>query len=177
MRRILPFIIVAVGLAALAVDLLPMNRPGSEPPERIETRLGLDLQGGLRGEYQVIGTEGDPITPEIMGTTRTIIEQRVNATGVAEPIVQTQGSDRISVEIPGVENVEEVRDLIGSTGLLQFVPIPAGQTPPGARSAHPARPRPPLQRQRGRLRAAGLRSTRPAAGGVHAQAGGRAPLQ
>lgn len=131
MRRILPFIIVAVGLAALAVDVLPMNRPGSDPPRPIDTRLGLDLQGGLRGEYQLIATDRQPVTADAMATTRTIIEQRVNATGVAEPIVQTQGSDRISVEIPGVANVEEVRDLLGSTGLLQFVPIPAGQQPPG----------------------------------------------
>lgn len=125
MRRILPFIIVAVGLAALAVDVLPMNRPGSDPPRPIDTRLGLDLQGGLRGEYQLIATDRQPVTAENLATTRTIIEQRVNATGVAEPIVQTQGSDRITVEIPGVANVEEVRDLLGSTGRLDFVPVPA----------------------------------------------------
>ncbi|MBA2570900.1 MAG: protein translocase subunit SecD, partial [Chloroflexi bacterium] len=82
------------------------------------------LQGGLRGEYQVVATDQQAVTAEIMATTRTIIEQRVNATGVSEPIVQTQGSDRISVEIPGVENVEEVRDLIGSTGRLDFVIVP-----------------------------------------------------
>ncbi|MBA2570549.1 MAG: hypothetical protein H0V04_05150, partial [Chloroflexi bacterium] len=83
MRRILPFIIVAVGLAALAVDVLPMNRPGSDPPKPIDTRLGLDLQGGLRGEYQVVATDQQAVTAEIMATTRTIIEQRVNATGVS----------------------------------------------------------------------------------------------
>ncbi|CAN5401938.1 protein translocase subunit SecD [soil metagenome] len=125
MRRILPFLIVAVGLLALAVAVLPIDRPFIDPPRPMETRLGLDLRGGLRGEYQVIATDDQQVTPEILETTRSIIEQRVNATGLSEPIVQTQGANRISVEIPGVENVDQVRDLIGSTGRLDFVPVPA----------------------------------------------------
>ncbi len=125
MRRILPFLIVAVGLLALAFAVLPINRPFIDPPQPMETRLGLDLRGGLRGEYQVLATDDQQVTPEILETTRSIIEQRVNATGLSEPIVQTQGANRISVEIPGVENVDQVRDLIGSTGRLDFVPVPA----------------------------------------------------
>ena len=125
MRRILPFLIVAVGLLALAFAVLPIDRPFSDPPRAMDTRLGLDLRGGLRGEYQVIATDDQPVTAEILATTRSIIEQRVNSTGLSEPIVQTQGTNRISVEIPGVENVDQVRDLIGSTGRLDFVPVPA----------------------------------------------------
>jgi preprotein translocase subunit SecD len=125
MRRVIPFLIVAVGLAALAIDTLPnLTRPGSDPPQAIETRLGLDLQGGLRGEYQAYSTDGRTPSTGDMATIRSIIERRVNATGVAEPIVQTQGADRIVVEIPGVANPEEVRRLIGSTGRLDFVPLP-----------------------------------------------------
>jgi len=124
MRRILPFLIVAVGLLALAVAVLPINRPFIDPPQPMDTRLGLDLRGGLRGEYQVIATDDQQVTLEILEKTRSIIEQRVNATGLSEPIVQTQGANRISVEIPGVENVDEVRDLIGATGRLDFVPVP-----------------------------------------------------
>jgi len=129
MRRILPFLIVAVGLLALAVAVLPINRPLTDPPQPMDTRLGLDLRGGLRGEYQVIATDDQQVTPEILETTRSIIEQRVNATGLSEPIVQTQGANRISVEIPGVENVDQVRDLIGSTGRLDFVPVPPEFSP------------------------------------------------
>jgi preprotein translocase subunit SecD len=127
MRRLLPFIIVAVGLAALLVDFAPnLQRPGTDTanPEVIETRLGLDLRGGLRGEYEAIAEGGQAITPGDMATIRTIIENRVNASGVAEPIVQTQGQNRIVVEIPGVRDVEAVRRLIGSTGRLDFVPLP-----------------------------------------------------
>jgi preprotein translocase subunit SecD len=124
MRRLIPFIIVAVGLAALAVDLLPITRPGTDPPQPVETRLGLDLQGGLRGEYQAFSEDGRTPTTGDMATIRSIIERRVNATGVTEPVVQTQGTDRVIVEIPGVSNEDEVRGLIGATGRLDFVPLP-----------------------------------------------------
>src|SRR5918999_1155985 len=126
MRRFLPTLIVAIGLAALALNVLPLQRPFSDPPEQIDTRLGLDLQGGLRGEYRAIGTTDRPVTRENLADIRTIIENRINQYGVAEPIVQTQGVDRIVVEIPGVTNVDDVRRLIGSTGLLEFVGVTPG---------------------------------------------------
>ena len=72
----------------------------------IETKLGLDLIGGLRGEYQLVATDNQAITPDVLKQTRTIIETRVNSTGVAEPNVQTAGGDRISVELPGAANEE-----------------------------------------------------------------------
>jgi preprotein translocase subunit SecD len=136
MRRFLPVIVVAVALLALAVDVLQLPRPWSSdpcaPPSDvagcIDTRLGLDLQGGLRGEYRAIPTADHPVSADDMQTIKTIIENRINAFGVAEPVVQTQGTDRIVVEIPGVNDVEAVRQLIGSTGRLDFVPIPAGST-------------------------------------------------
>src|SRR3989304_3116747 len=132
MRRLIPFLIVAVGLLALAVDVLPeFPRPGADPPAFAETRLGLDLQGGLGGEYQAFTADGSTPAKGDMETIRTIIENRVNASGVAEPVVQTLGSDRIVVELPGATDQQEIRRLIGSPGRLDFVPIPTGTTPPG----------------------------------------------
>jgi preprotein translocase subunit SecD len=128
MRRALPILILVVGLAAIAIDFLPLDRPFSDPSAQIDTRLGLDLQGGLRGEYRALATADHPISAGDMATIRTIIENRINQYGVAEPLVQTQGSDRIVVEIPGVTNEQDVRKLIGSTGRLDFVPIPRGTT-------------------------------------------------
>jgi preprotein translocase subunit SecD len=123
MRRLLPLFIVAIGLVALAINFVPnMPRPFGEGV--IETRLGLDLQGGLRGEYRAIATADRPVDQEALSDIRTIIENRINQYGVAEPIVQTQGADRIVVEIPGVTDQQQVRNLIGSTGRLEFVPIP-----------------------------------------------------
>ncbi|MFV2063318.1 MAG: protein translocase subunit SecD [Chloroflexota bacterium] len=124
MQRVLPFVILGVFVVALAAAVLPLPRPGGDAGETLETRLGLDLIGGLRGEYQVVATDAQEVTPEILEQTRTIIESRVNATGVAEPIVVTQGQDRISVELPGIEEEGDIRRLIGTTGILEFVPVP-----------------------------------------------------
>ena len=136
MRRGLPILILVIGLAAFAVDFLPLSRPLSEPPQPIETRLGLDLQGGLRGEYRALPAAGAPVDAEALANIRSIIENRINQYGVSEPIVQTQGFDRIVVEIPGVTNEQDVRNLIGSTGRLDFVEVPparAGEVIAGQR--------------------------------------------
>jgi preprotein translocase subunit SecD len=133
MRRILPWLVLAIAVAALAIDFLQLPRPFSTDPCApptdtagcIDTRLGLDLQGGLRGEYQAVPTSDHPVvTADDLAAIRTTIENRINQYGVAEPVIQTQGSDRIVVEIPGVTDVEAVRALIGSTGRLDFVEVP-----------------------------------------------------
>ena len=114
MRRALPIFVIVVFVIALLVSLWPS----------VETKLGLDLIGGLRGEYQLVATDNQPITKDILEQTRSIIEARVNSTGVSEPNVQTAGSDRISVELPGATNEEQIRNLIGTTGRLDFVAVP-----------------------------------------------------
>ena len=128
MRKTTPFLILAVGLLALAIDLLPnlkLPNTGAEGGFRpIETKLGLDLRGGLRVEYQVQPVDGVTPTAVDVATIRDIIERRVNSTGVAEPLVQTQGTDRIVVELPGVSDPDAVRSLLGTTGRLDFVPLP-----------------------------------------------------
>ena len=124
MQRVLPFLVLALFIVALVVAFVPLPRSWSDTGGNVETKLGLDLIGGLRGEYQVVATDAQPVTPEILEQTRTIIENRVNATGVAEPIVVTQGADRISVELPGVEDEADIRSLIGTTGVLEFMPVP-----------------------------------------------------
>ena len=139
MRRFLPILIVVVGLAALAIDFLPLHRPLSDPPAPIDTRLGLDLQGGLRGEYRALPARRRRRSRRGDGRrSATIIENRINQYGVAEPIVQTQGGDRIVVEIPGVTNEQDVRGLIGSTGRLDFVEVPPARASRGdPRRQHP----------------------------------------
>jgi preprotein translocase subunit SecD len=130
MRRALPILIVLVGLVALVVDFVPgLTLPFGGPdgsPRTVETKLGLDLEGGLRVVYQAQPVEGKAPTQADMAVIRDIMEQRVNAVGVAEPVVQTQGADRIVVELPGVDNPQVVRDLVGQTGRVEFVPIPPG---------------------------------------------------
>ncbi len=51
---------------------------------------------------------------------RTTLMNRVNELGVSEPIVQRQGIDRINVQLPGVQNSAEVKDLLGKVATLEF---------------------------------------------------------
>ena len=92
----------------------------------LETKLGLDLQGGLRIEYQVLPAEGKTPTRDDLNVLRQIIINRVDKSGVAEPQVVIQGDDRVIVEMPGVQNADQIRNLVGTTGRLDFVPL--GQT-------------------------------------------------
>jgi preprotein translocase subunit SecD len=72
----------------------------------------------------------------------TTLRNRVNALGVSEPIVERQGLDRINVQLPGIENAAEVKDIVGKVATLEFRledttdnPYEAAQTgrvPPGA---------------------------------------------
>jgi preprotein translocase subunit SecD len=133
-RKTGPILIVVIGLLALIVDFWPnLTLPAltsGEAPRKIETKLGLDLQGGLKVEYRV-HPNGDKVpTAGEVEVVKQIIERRVNATGVSEPVVVTSGTDRIVVEVPGISDTAAIRKLVGQTGQLQFVPIP-GATPPG----------------------------------------------
>lgn len=49
-----------------------------------------------------------------------IVENRINGTGTTEPSIQQQGKDRISIQIPGLQNPEQVKVLLGSTAKLTF---------------------------------------------------------
>jgi protein-export membrane protein SecD len=84
-------------------------------------RQGLDLQGGLQVLLAADVPEGEPVSPDDMTAARQIISQRVNALGVAEPLVQVEGERRILVELPGIDNPDEAIDLIQETALLEFV--------------------------------------------------------
>jgi preprotein translocase subunit SecD len=133
-RRAGPILIAVIGIAALILDFWPsLSLPalsGDQGSRKIETRLGLDLQGGLKVEYRVDPTGGKAPSLGDVEVVKGIIERRVNATGVSEPVVVTSGSDRIVVEVPGVSDTATIRKLVGQTGQLVFVPIPQGMTPP-----------------------------------------------
>ena len=85
--------------------------------------LGLDLQGGVMVRLEA--PEGT--TQEEMEAAKSVIENRINALGVAEPEVRLEGNNRISVELPGVEDAEEAVRVIGTTAKLQFVRYDNGE--------------------------------------------------
>lgn len=84
-------------------------------------KLGLDLKGGIHLEYEAdLSQIGDKDKTEVMEGLRDVIERRVNIFGVTEPIVQIYGQDRIAVELPGVESIDDAINWIGKTPLLEF---------------------------------------------------------
>ena len=132
MRKAGPILIFIIGILALLVDFVPrLALPDSQSPDGswrpIVTKLGLDLSGGLRVEYQALPVDGIKPTPQNMAVIKDIVERRVNQTGVSEPVVTTQGNDRIVVEMPGVTDPESIRRLVGQTGRLDFVPLGSTQ--------------------------------------------------
>jgi len=84
-------------------------------------KLGLDLQGGTHLVY-----EGDMANiasgdrKDAMNSVRNVIERRVNGFGVAEPIVQVAGDNRLNVELPGIKNIDDAVKQIGLTPFLDF---------------------------------------------------------
>lgn len=96
---------------------IPVNRD-------FKTKLGLDLKGG---SHLVFETDTAKIKKEdieeAISSARDTIERRVNFFGISEPSVQTLKSGqkyRISVDLPGIEKVDEAVKLIGQTAQLQF---------------------------------------------------------
>ncbi|MFA7142231.1 MAG: protein translocase subunit SecD [Candidatus Paceibacterota bacterium] len=84
--------------------------------------LGLDLKGGVHLEYSADLSQVKKEEKEnAMQGLRDVIERRVNIYGVTEPIVQIYGSDRVVVELPGVESIDDAIDWIGETPLLEFL--------------------------------------------------------
>ncbi len=74
----------------------------------------------------------------------TIIRNRVNELGVAEPQVQRQGSERIVVQLPGVQDTARAKEILGATATLEFRMVntdadvrdaAAGRVPPGSQLA------------------------------------------
>ncbi|HUN23808.1 MAG TPA: protein translocase subunit SecD [Anaerolineales bacterium] len=95
-------------------------------------RQGLDLQGGLQVLMESDVADPSAVTRESMDKAKQIIESRVNALGVTEPVVQLQGNNRISVELPGISNVDEAIALVKQTALLEFVSVGRQNIPAGA---------------------------------------------
>jgi preprotein translocase subunit SecD len=88
---------------------------------RFPVRLGLDLQGGLQVLLEADVPQDQEVTQDAMDTARQIVDRRVNAIGVTEPLVQVEGNRRILVELPGIEDTQEAISLIQETALLEFV--------------------------------------------------------
>lgn len=119
------WLVIIVAIAIVAGWMVWPDNPGLDIEalglERdIEVQQGLDLQGGSRVLLEATVIDDD-FSQEELNATRQIVERRVNGLGVTEAVVQTQGSNRIIVELPGVSDRELALSTIQGTGLLEFV--------------------------------------------------------
>lgn len=92
--------------------------------DKLKINLGLDLQGGAHLVYEADvsrveqGKEG-----EALDGIQDVIKKRIDAYGVSEPVVQTSkvgGSHRLIVELPGVDDIQEAKNMIDKTPILEF---------------------------------------------------------
>lgn len=129
-RKLLLLVVVFLTLGALFVITDEKQFP---------TKFGLDIQGGMHLVLEAKDTEKIKVTPEVMQSVIAVVRNRVDATGVNEPVIQRKGERQVLVEMPGIKDPDAARQLLGKTAHLTFWELPAGvQTPgPGTGSASP----------------------------------------
>lgn len=89
-------------------------------PIKGKVRLGLDLRGGVHIILQATETPGNPVTSDSVDRLLAVLRSRIDQYGIAEPVIQRQGEDRIAIDLPGIEDPEAALELIGRTAVLEF---------------------------------------------------------
>ncbi|MDY6893291.1 MAG: protein translocase subunit SecD [Chloroflexota bacterium] len=122
-RLVIIVALLAISLSALLVKeyhipLLGDRGYGDNP---MGMSLGLDLSGGTHLVYKAdLSQIGNETAVDAVQGVMEIISRRVDAYGVSEPSIQKMGSDRISVQLPGIRDMDAAVNLIGSTAQLDF---------------------------------------------------------
>ncbi|AFZ26913.1 protein-export membrane protein, SecD/SecF family [Cylindrospermum stagnale PCC 7417] len=107
-RSLLVLILVLVIAAIAVIATIPIP-------------LGLDLRGGSQLTIQVKPTAEIPrITERELEGVKKVVEGRINGLGVSEPVIQTVGTDKILVQLPGVNDPEQAERVLGGTAQLEF---------------------------------------------------------
>lgn len=92
--------------------------------DKPKINLGLDLQGGIHLEYKADTSQvANGQVGDAMQAVQDVIERRVNAFGVAEPVVYTTksgGEQRLVVELAGVKDINQAKQMISETPFLEF---------------------------------------------------------
>jgi protein-export membrane protein SecD len=89
--------------------------------------LGLDLQGGMHLVLEVDRSRmNEAEAKDAVDRAMEVLRSRIDQFGVAEPLVQKQGEDRIVIQLPGLTDRERALELIGKTALLEFKLVRTG---------------------------------------------------
>ncbi|MGD1901026.1 MAG: protein translocase subunit SecD [Geitlerinemataceae cyanobacterium] len=88
---------------------------------QVGLRLGLDLQGGTQLTIQVqTNEEVQTIGSRELEAVLVVVRNRVDTLGVSEPVVQTVGTDRVLVQLPGIDDPAQAERVLGGTAQLDF---------------------------------------------------------
>lgn len=95
--------------------------------QKIKAMLGLDLVGGTELVYQADLSQSTNKINDLNNLSN-VFRNRIDQLGVSEPTIQTNGSDRITIELPGIKSINEAIDKIGATYELVFMEQATGPT-------------------------------------------------
>jgi preprotein translocase subunit SecD len=121
---VLVIILLVFGFSLWA--LLPLQTETGENPTtklgKTGLQFGLDLVGGVHLVYE--SDYPDDATDEekasAMSRALTTIQKRIDKYGVTEPVIQSQGTERIIIQLPGFTDIEAAKSLVEQTGFLEF---------------------------------------------------------
>ncbi len=112
-KRILGTVLAVLLVAFCLEAVIP-------PKERIN--LGIDLRGGTSFLIRIVHDKEDGLAPDTLDQAVEVIRQRVDSMGVAEPVITPQGTDKILVQIPGVDQakIAAAREQLKQVAKLEF---------------------------------------------------------
>ncbi len=112
-KRLIGLALTLVLVAFCIESILP-------PKEKI--RLGLDLSGGSSFLIRLVQTGENVVTPTMQDEAVAVIRKRIDQFGVGEPVITPQGTDRILVQVPGLDadKIQEAREQLQKVAKLEF---------------------------------------------------------
>ncbi len=113
MKKLTKLIVLYVVLFGLTIVLfIPTLR---------NINFGLDLQGGFEILYKVKPLSGKgEVTDEDLNNTYKAIVNRIDTLGVSEPVITFEGENTLRIQLPGVQDEKEAKEIISTIGLLSF---------------------------------------------------------
>ena len=151
MPRLGPWLIALIAFFAVFIDIpkhqfsFPFNCPGicfrlgdNSYNQEIKTHLGLDLQGGtqliLRLRTEEIPAGGNVV--DYNDRARRVIDRRINGLGVSEPVIQALGDDKILLELPGIDDIQQANEIATRQAKLE-IKVPDKDKPAQYKSLEP----------------------------------------
>ena len=116
-------VILLVVVASAGVIYLQANKQLNATDGKSALRLGMDLQGGVMLVMEVLDPPSGALTADIVEDAKIAMERRIDQLGVVEPQIERLSGEnwrRINVSLPGITDLQQALDVIGTQGMLSF---------------------------------------------------------